>query len=202
LDRSLISEYAHLHATSSYGATGGWVVPYLLPHLVALGPHSLIDYGCGQSDLALRLCRKGGIPDIARYDPAIPELAAVPRRKFDVLINVDVLEHVPESEIDNVVTEMASMATHAAIIIDTKPAKTLLRDGRNAHVSQHDGVWWQERLSGILPGIRPFAVGRPSRIAFKTWDAELPALRTFWLTTRERLGRGGGRLLLKLGRRA
>ena len=199
MDRNLIAEYAHLHATARYGATGSWAVPYLLPHLVALGPRSLIDYGCGQSDLASRLARKAAIPDIVRYDPAIPELATPPRRKFDVLINVDVLEHVLDSEIDNVVAEMAAMTTHAAIIIDTKPAKTLLRDGRNAHVSQHDGAWWQERLSRILPGVRPFAVGRPSRVAFKTWDAELPRFHTFWLTTRERVGRGGRRLLSKLG---
>ena len=49
------------------------------------------------------------IPDVAVFDPAVPERAVRPERVFDLLINVDVLEHVPDEEIDAVVAEMADL---------------------------------------------------------------------------------------------
>ncbi len=195
MERTLIGEYEHLHRTSRYGATGHKALPYLLPHLLALRPKSLVDYGCGQSHLAEALSRKAGIPVTARYDPAIPEVSVRPSQVFDVVVNVDVLEHVPDVEIDSVAGDMAALGRHALLVIDTGPALTLLSNGCNAHVSQHDGPWWLQRLLPHFPALRPISIGRPRRVAFKTWDQTLPLLEHKAIEWRERVARHAARWL-------
>lgn len=193
MERALIREYEHLHRTSHYGATAHKALPYLLPHVLFLKPGRLIDYGCGQSDLAEILAWKAGIGVTARYDPAIPALAQRPSGIFDLLVNVDVLEHIPEEEIDSVAQDMSGLCRHALLVIDTGPALTLLSDGRNAHVSQHDGAWWLSRLRPFFPSLRPIPIGRPRRVAFKTWNEGLPWFQHKAIEYRERLIRHSAR---------
>jgi hypothetical protein len=188
MQRALIEEYERIHARETgkaYGTTGRNSLPCILPHILALRPGSLIDYGCGRSDLAALLARKAGIYDIARYEPAIPELAERPRRTFDVLVNIDVFEHIPDDEIDAAAEDMRSLARHAILVIDMATTGKTLRDGRSAHVSVHDQDWWLKRLSPVWPSLRPIEPLRPHRAAFKTWDEELPPLRHWAIARRE-----------------
>jgi hypothetical protein len=187
VERSLIADYEYFHSAEIYG-TGGRHFAFILPHILALKPGSLIDYGAGRSDIALRVGRKAGIKDkVARFDPAVPAVAQKPEGRFDLLISLDVLEHIPEKELDTVLDEMASMANHALHVIDIRPAKTILSDGRNAHVSLHDVAWWQARLAQHLPNVRH--IPHHNRAVFKTWDAALPAWRHSLIEQRERLFR-------------
>lgn len=172
---SLVSEYASVHKAKRYGDTGWRSLPFILPHLLALRPRSLVDFGCGQSDLGFRLARAARIASVHRYDPAIPEFSARPGAFSDVLVNVDVLEHIPDEELDAAIADMASLARHAVIVIDTAPARLKLSDGRNAHVSLHDEAAWEKRLKKSFPTIRPITIGRKSRVGFKTFDEQLPA---------------------------
>ena len=172
---SLVSEYASVHKAKRYGDTGWRSLPFILPHLLALRPQSLVDFGCGQSDLGLRLARAARIASVHRYDPAIPEFSVRPGAFSDVLVNVDVLEHIPDEELDAAIADMASLARHAVIVIDTAPARLKLSDGRNAHVSLHDEAGWEKRLKKSFPTIRPVAIGRKSRVGFKTFDDQLLA---------------------------
>jgi hypothetical protein len=203
MERKLIGEYVRLHATGPYGGSGHKSLPYLLPHVAALKPGSVVDYGCGQSNLALLLGERAGVTDITLYDPGIPARAERPSGVKDLLINVDVLEHVPDDELDAVMADMASMAREAIIVIDTKPARLTLSDGRNAHVSLHNGEAWLKRLRPHFPIIRPIVIRRPGRVGFKTFDASLGALAESWIRNRELLRRHGARLVnLALGRRS
>mgnify|MGYP001766020435 CR=1 FL=1 len=203
MKRALIDEYSRLHATTDYGGSGHKVLPFLLPHVLALKPASIVDYGCGRSNLAELLAARAGIATVAMYDPAVPERATKPAAIADLLINVDVLEHVPDEEIDAVVAEMASMARDALIIVDTRPAKARLSDGRNAHVSQHGEAWWLERLRRFYPTLRPFPARRHGRVGFKTFDAALPAFEEWSIMSRlvvARHARRWARLLTGRGR--
>lgn len=172
---SLVSEYAGVHKAKRYGDTGWRSLPFILPHILALQPRSLVDFGAGQSDLAFRLAKQAGIASVCRYDPAIPELSSRPDFVSDVLVNVDVLEHIPEDELDAAIAEMARMAQHAIIVIDTAPARLKLSDGRNAHVSLHDEHTWEKRLKKSFPTIRPILIGRKNRVGFKTFEHKLDA---------------------------
>ena len=164
----LIAQYRHMHATSVYGSTSVKNLRFLRPEIQILRPRSILDYGCGQSPLLDQL--ELGYPvDLVRYDPAIPAYARKPDKPADLLINVDVLEHIEERDLDAVLAEMASLCRHAIIVIDTKPAAAILPDGRNAHVTIRPHVWWRERLSRHFPALYPQATARRSRAGFRTW---------------------------------
>lgn len=164
----LIAQYRAIHASQAYGDTSIKNLRFLRPEIKLLDPHSVIDYGCGQSPLLEMLGLDDGVA-LHRYDPAIPEYSSKPEGKFDLLINVDVLEHIEEVDLDEVLREMAGLANNAIVIIDTAPAKLVLPDGRNAHVTLKDHDWWQARLSRHFAYLEPIGTARRTRAGFKTW---------------------------------
>lgn len=183
----LIQQYRLIHSREAWGNTSVKNLPYILPYIAELRPKTIIDFGCGQSSLADELNKATGASAV-RYDPAIPEFSTKPEGKFDLLVNVDVLEHIPEDELEPIIAEMASFAKDALIIIDTGPAVLVLPDGRNAHVTQHDQDWWAERLGAHYPYLEPIRVRSKRRAAFKTWKSdENRQLLSFLIFVREEL---------------
>ena len=168
-DPELIEQYRQLHAAAVYGATSIKNLRFLRPEIKLLRPRSILDYGCGQSRL-LEGLNLGYPAELIRYDPAIPAYSHKPVIAVDLLINVDVLEHIEEADLDAVIGEMASLCRNALIIVDTKPASMVLPDGRNAHVTIRPHAWWRERLSHHFPRLHPVATARRSRAGFKTWS--------------------------------
>lgn len=170
---NLIDQYKQIHATRKYGDTSIKNLRYMRPQVKLLKPATILDYGCGQSKLVDVLGEACGAK-VTRYDPAIPEFEKKPEEgsKFDLLINVDVLEHVPESQLDTVVGEMAGFCRNAIIVIDTRPAEAVLSNGENAHCTLKSHAWWQEYLSRFFPHVEPIRVTRKSRAAFRTWKLD------------------------------
>ena len=164
----LIEDYAHIHATKTYGNTSLKNLRLIRPEIKLLRPQSLIDYGCGQSALIDRLDL--GYPiKLFRYDPAIPAFASKPKAKADLLINIDVLEHIEEGDLDDVLADMRSLCRDALIIVDTAPARGFLADGRNLHVTLKSHEWWRERISRHFGPLHPVRTLRRARAGFKTW---------------------------------
>ena len=185
MSNELIQQYRVIHSREAYGNTSVKNLPYLLPLIDELAPKTIIDYGCGQSSLADELAKATGAR-ATRYDPAIPQYSAKPEGVFDLLVNVDVLEHVPEDELEPIIAEMAAFAKNAIVVVDTGPAVLVLPDGRNAHVTQHDQAWWAARLGQHFPYLEPIRVRSKRRAAFKTWkSADNRALRNFMIHVRE-----------------
>lgn len=170
---NLIDQYKLLHATSKYGDTSIKNLRYMRPQVKLLKPATILDYGCGQSKLVDVLGEACGAA-VTRYDPAIPEFDEKPKTgaQFDLLINVDVLEHVPESQLDSVVREMASYCKNAIIVIDTRSAKAVLANGENAHCTLKSHAWWGEFLGKFFSYVEPIRVTRKSRAAFRTWQLD------------------------------
>jgi Methyltransferase domain len=165
----LIESYAELHATELYGATSLKNLRLIRPEIKLLHPQSIIDYGCGQSMLIDRLDL--GYPlRLERYDPAIPAFAEKPKLKADLLINIDVLEHIEESDLDDVLAEMRALCRDALIIVDTAPAKRVLADGRNLHVTLKPHDWWRTRIARHFGPLYPVRTLRRARAGFKTWQ--------------------------------
>jgi len=169
----LIDQYRQIHASSVYGNTSVKALRFLRPEISLLRPRSIIDYGCGQSKF-LDEIRLGYNVRCVRYDPAIPEYSRKPSFRADLLVNVDVLEHIEESELDDVIAELAALGWNAIIVVDTRPASAFLPDGRNAHVTVRPKLWWRERLLKHFPALYPVATVRRSRAGFKTWSRDLP----------------------------
>ena len=110
---------------------------------------TLLDYGCGQGEPydKYRVHDWWGVPRPALYDPAVARYAARPEGSFDGVICTDVLEHVPEAEIDGVLAEAFGHARKFAFFsICCRPAGRCLPNGMNCHVTLREPDWWNRRL--------------------------------------------------------
>lgn len=168
-DEKLIKMYADIHATTEYGNSSVKNLRFLRPDIKLLKPKSVIDYGCGQSLLIDQLELPYPL-EKRRYDPAIPAYSQKPSKVYDLLINVDVLEHIREDDLDPIIEEMRSLCRNAILIVDTVPARLVLPSGENAHATIRPKEWWREKLGRHFPHLIPIRVSRPWRAAFRTWD--------------------------------
>ena len=163
----LIEQYRQMHREGAYGSTSIKKAPYVLPYVQMLKAGTVIDYGCGQSLLADLVSDRCGVK-VTRYDPGLPAYDLRPNGPFDLLLNIDVLEHVPEEAVDGVIADMAALSDNAIIIIDTRPAVTTLSDGRNAHLTLQPVEWWSDRLKRHYPHAQQIWVQRRPA-SFVTW---------------------------------
>lgn len=115
---------------------------------------SMLDFGCGKGgaygpDVAPSIEGTLGFP-VTKYDPAVPEFSAEPQGKFDLVVCCDVLECVPEGDIDYMVQRLGDLTAKALFVtVATFPSKKTLPDGRNAHLTQKPEEWWMERFAPL-----------------------------------------------------
>jgi len=124
------------------------------------GARSILDYGSGkgvlyqQENLKLPDGRAipsvkafWGVDDIRLYDPGVEEHAARPQGRFDGLVSTDVLEHIPEEDIDWVLGECFAFARKFVYMnIASYPAQKVLPNGWNAHITIKSPEWWRDRV--------------------------------------------------------
>ena len=104
-------------------------------------PHTILDYGCGKGKLSTILNYK-----VVNYDPTVTRFSEDPP-VCDFLLSIDVMEHVEERCVDDVLKHMNSkFRYHAFISIANGPAVQTLIDGRNAHITQKPFIWWFDKL--------------------------------------------------------
>lgn len=161
--------YVALHQKDpSYGRTGRRLVPYVRLLVRDISACSLIDYGCGKSDLATRF-RNDGVTRAARYDPYIESLSLRPEGSFDMAVNTDVLEHVPENELDRVIADMQSFTDKVVFVISTTFADKILDNGENAHCTIRDPAWWRSKLQKHFAVVEQIPTLRDTACSFLTW---------------------------------
>lgn len=187
---SLIAHYAELHRSSRYGDSSASIAHHVLPHVILSRAQSVLDFGCGQSRLPDIVSRYA---PCARFDPAIPAHRELPAGPFDLTICIDVMEHVPESEIDDVFATIARVSRRALFIIDTRMAKQLLTDGSNAHITVKPAGWWAAKLAPHYDFALIVDIRQKSNVAIRTWplrpgeELKIRAL-TLWFSLQKRLG--------------
>ncbi len=104
------------------------------------------------------------VDSIACYDPGVPEFSIYPDRSFDALISTDVLEHIPERDVNWVLRSFFELASKAVFAnIASYPAQKTLPNGWNAHVTIKPPEWWRERIERA-------AVGWSGRYVFKVLE--------------------------------
>lgn len=144
-----IEQYKILHTKKRYGTSSERQLTAPVRNLVSKkNPQSVLDYGCGQSRLYTQITG----PDIIdRYDPAIPGIDHIPRDHYDLVLCTDVLEHVPEEEVDNVLRELKSLGDTVYLVISCDLAAEILPNGQNAHCTVKSQTWWGKKLREFWP---------------------------------------------------
>jgi len=103
---------------------------------------SILDYGCGKGLL------RDALPmhDIKLYDPSVPEFSNEPSAA-DLVTCLDVMEHVEELYLDDVIRHLRSLTNKILlIIVSLRYAGRWLPDGRNAHLIVKPAEWWRVRF--------------------------------------------------------
>ena len=121
---------------------------------------TLLDYGSGKGERYYKesstdnknfppLKEYWGI-EPTLYDPGIPYLKKPENNNFDIVISIDVLEHIPIEDMVWVMDEMFQYAKKAIFInVACYPAKATLKNGENAHVSLYSPHWWSGFFTAI-----------------------------------------------------
>jgi len=143
------AEQQRLHEErEDYGVASLQFAPVVSNLIDTLEVDSLLDYGAGKGRLALGLRKKPPKRDVAveMYDPAVPHFAEPPS-PAELVVCIDVLEHIEPELLDNVLDDLARLATaYVFLTIHTGPAQKTLSDGRNAHLTQQPAAWWMPKL--------------------------------------------------------
>lgn len=110
-----------------------------------LNPKTIIDFGCGKGILAEKINTLKG-KKCLKYDPAIEEYNTLPNFVSDLIICTDVLEHVPESILMQVIYKIETHSKYAFLNISCRRAGAILPDGSNAHCTIYPPRWWKDIL--------------------------------------------------------
>ncbi len=165
-----IKQYELLHAEASeYGMSSIKYVPEISLVINYLKPKTVLDYGCGKSFLVNKLSEIHKDVTFYRYDPAITEISTLTLDKYDLIINTDVLEHVPEEYFDEVLKKIANLSDKAFFVLHHTLANQILPNGENAHCTVRPPHWYYKKFLQVYPDSYPLN-GR---------GVELSALITF-----------------------
>lgn len=149
---ALINQYKIKHSTEHYGSSSEVYLNDILPHIQALNPTVILDYGCGRSSLATYFWNDGKRL-IYRYDPAIPTYKTRPVDKADLILCNDVLEHIFKRDLDRFIQEVKSVSKNVIFSVSTIPARAKLSNGLNAHVTIESKDWWVRFLEKHFPRV-------------------------------------------------
>lgn len=149
ISNKLVSQYAQLHETKTYGVSSHEFLLQLQICLLDLKPDTVLEYGCGQS----KLCEMLALEEIEwiRYDPAIPEYSKITIDRSDFVVNTDVMEHIPEEDVNEVLEHIKSLTDNVFFNISTRPANQVLPNGENAHCTVWPDEKWLQKISQHFP---------------------------------------------------
>jgi hypothetical protein len=131
-----------LHQYSNYGVASLKMAPFVKKIFEDSNFISISDYGAGKKNLEKKLIELGLKNfEYYPYDPVFPEYGLP--KKADIICCIDVLEHVEEAYLSNVLDELKGITIKLGLFtIATMPAAKFLKDGRNAHLIQKPASWW------------------------------------------------------------
>jgi len=116
-------------------------------------PSTLLDYGCGKGYVLSELRDKYPSVTCEGYDPAVKMFSGLPNKKYDCVFSNDVLEHIEPEHIAEVLKHINSLTEkYIWLRIDTKPARKILPDGRNAHILLKSPEWWMDQIYTYIGG--------------------------------------------------
>lgn len=152
----LIREYQNIHKQGEqmWGTTT-YKNRHMVEHQIRVIEHrigkikSSLDYGCGKGwQYSKKLVHKDwGIDLPTLYDPCVAGLDIKPQGQFDIVICIDVLEHVHPDSVDDTLQEIINYSKKALIFnIAVRPAIKKFKDGTNYHTTIESKKWWRDKI--------------------------------------------------------
>jgi SAM-dependent methyltransferase len=143
LGKKMIDQYRELHEYDhDYGTSSIKYIEEISVFINYLKPRTVLDYGCGKGVLLNELARRFPEIDFYGYDPAIHGRDVLPVQKADMVINTDVLEHIPERDLPEVMKNIASISENVFFALHHALARQILPNGQNAHCTVKPPVWY------------------------------------------------------------
>lgn len=149
-------EYQQMHDRHLFRAWKGnyddRVIGMVKKHVKINGSKTLLDFGSGSGDQYKigKVNEQFGISadNVVCYDPGVKEFEVLPDQMFDCIISTDVMEHIPEEELPDVIKYITTHARHFAyIVVFCGLAVKKFPDGTNVHVTIKRPDWWKEQFS-------------------------------------------------------
>jgi SAM-dependent methyltransferase len=112
---------------------------------------SVLDFGCGTGSLKYYLnartdLRSGIVID--EYDPSIDEYDELPDKHYDLIVTLDVLEHVEPESLDETLAWIDEHSLRQYHHIDCNDGGgDKLADGRDVHLIIEPPSWWVIKVS-------------------------------------------------------
>ena len=166
--RDTLNQYKLIHEDRLYGASSKIYLETFVSIIKDLNPTSILDYGCGRSDLLAHFWLDGDRV-LERYDPALTEYNVMPEGKIDLVICCDVMEHIPILYVDKILAEIRNKSRRALLVISTIKARARLPDGRNAHVTLLTKPEWTRWVDSVFGKAREVPTQWDHALMLKTF---------------------------------
>lgn len=162
---NLVDQYNRLYEKTGYAepvCTGNpdkWVP--ILESFNTLGKNlSVVDLGCGRGYYLRKLREMGhrvfGVEqssvccgkyllDIPNRNSTLENFITTNNETYDVVLSTDVLEHIPEKEIDKILDGISKLSNVALLGITNSSDKDEI-DGTELHLCIHPIDWWIKQL--------------------------------------------------------
>jgi len=106
----------------------------------------LLDYGCGKNLSLTKSLKPEREFKYQAYDPMVDKFADDPV-PAQMVASIDMIEHVEPEYLEDVLDHLEELTEEILFMsIHTGPAKKVLDDGRNAHLTQQPMEWWLPKL--------------------------------------------------------
>jgi len=131
-----------------------------------------LDVGCGRGEQyrePYNLQFGWGLESVTLYDPAFADHNKLPPegKTFDAVICSDVLEHIPEHELDEFIGELFKRADKFVwMSVCCRKAKKEFPGGGNLHVTVKGINWWNAKVTNVA---RAVCVSRFGHIDALDW---------------------------------
>lgn len=134
-----------LHQDPNYGTASVQYAPIVAKLVNQYQVQELLDYGAGKLRLLKTIAEAKMVEHRFRYipyEPADDRFADRPR-PCEMVTCIDVLEHIEPDLLDNVLDDLRRVTGEIGFFtVHCGPAKKVLQDGRNAHLTQQPMSWW------------------------------------------------------------
>ncbi len=166
--KEMIGLYDKMHSEKHYGDSAHLYFKEIADLVIKLNPVSILDYGCGRSDLSCYFWNDGKRM-IRKFDPAIVKYKEYPEGEYGLVLAIDILEHIRMADIDYILKELRDKSMNVIFVISMKPARAKLPDGQNAHVTLLTKSEWMRWIKDYFGKVYETEINLPESCLLRTF---------------------------------